>query len=1029
MMKKVKIILLSFISEKAALVYIFLFGLSIGVATFIENDFGTDAAQKWCYQASWFNLLLFLFGLSNAYLMFKYQLWQRKRYSALLFHFSILIILLGSAITRFYGFEGTVAIREGQSQQQFLTTEAYLGLKITTANGQQYQDHKRVLFSSIGKNEFDHVYHLENRDLKIELIDFIPNAVERFITDSKATQSIKIVFPGASGRQEVWLPFGEKKVIFGTPFCFSRQAQPDCINILQQGDSLFFKVAANYEFMEMATQKQVVVNNADTIMPLHFRSLYQVGGAQFVFSHLATGRNLGYISKSPKIESNSLNAVHLKLSLGNEKQEVFLLGNRNQPGQPQFAQLSDIQLELSYGAIFKDLPFSLKLNNFELKRYPGTNSPSSFSSYVIVQDPVNHINTPFHIYMNHVLDHQGYRFFQSSYDQDEKGTYLSMNHDYWGSMISYFGYFLLTIGFVWNLLSKKSRFANLRKALPILLLFVGSQSVFGQTTLIAKREVPSSEHADLFSQLLVQDFNGRFKPLHTLNREILRKVYGNENFESYSADQVVLGMLGSSSTWVSAPIIKIGKHPQLNKILNCSAETKYLSYSDFFNTQGQYKLQNFVDQSSLKQDKDKNNFDKELLKLDERVSIVNMVMSGNIFKIIPLKNDPNNKWISQHDHDVNGHVEAQKWFGQYLEALHQALHHQEYSFANQLLADLDQFQRSQNPDILPSQSQRSWEIWLNKSHLFERLTYAYLLLGLCFLVFLFWQMFSINTWKSKLETVTNWFGYFFVVLHSLGLILRWYISERAPWSNGYESMIYIAWAVMLAGFLFARKSTGAKSATYILGAVMLFVAQMSFFSPEITPLEPVLNSYWLTIHVSMEAGSYGFLLLGGIIGMLNLILLTFKMNKHQETIQKQVKELTILNELILTAGIVMLSIGTFLGGVWANESWGRYWGWDAKETWALVSILVYALILHLRFIPRFNNFFVFNVASIFGFASIIMTYFGVNYYLSGLHSYAAGDPIPIPDWVYISVMLLTCLSIYAGVNFYRFWTKNRGLKI
>jgi ABC-type transport system involved in cytochrome c biogenesis permease subunit len=152
-------------------------------------------------------------------------------------------------------------------------------------------------------------------------------------------------------------------------------------------------------------------------------------------------------------------------------------------------------------------------------------------------------------------------------------------------------------------------------------------------------------------------------------------------------------------------------------------------------------------------------------------------------------------------------------------------------------------------------------------------------------------MFSINTWKSKLETVTNWFGYFFVVLHSLGLILRWYISERAPWSNGYESMIYIAWAVMLAGFLFARKSTGAKSATYILGAVMLFVAQMSFFSPEITPLEPVLNSYWLTIHVSMEAGSYGFLLLGGIIGMLNLILLTFKMNKHQETIQKQVKEL------------------------------------------------------------------------------------------------------------------------------------------
>jgi cytochrome c-type biogenesis protein CcsB len=1029
MMNFVKNILLSFISEKAALVYIFLFGLSIGVATFIENDFGTDAAQKWCYQATWFNVLLTLFACSNAFLMFKYQMWQRKRYSVLLFHLSILIILLGSAITRFYGFEGTVAIREGQSQHQFLTTEAYLGLKITTKNGQQFQDHKRVLFSSLGKNDFEHVYHLENRDLKIQLIDFIPNAVERFISDSKSAQSIKIVFPGSNGRQEVWLHYGEKKVLFGTPFNFSTNAMPDCINILKQGDSLFFKVAANYQFMEMATQKQIVVNEVDTIVPLQFRSLYQVGNAQFVFSQLANGRNLGYSSKSPKIESNSLNAVHLKLSSGNEKQDVYLLGNKNQLGQAQIIQLSDLKLELTYGSILKDFPFSLQLSNFELKRYPGTNSPSSFSSYVVVKDHANQVNMPYHIFMNHVLDYQGYRFFQSSYDQDEKGTYLSMNHDFWGSSISYLGYFLLTIGFLWNLLSKTSRFANLRKALPILLFFISSSSVFGQTTLSVKREVPSEEHADLFSQLLVQDFNGRFKPIHTLNREILRKVFGDENFESYSADQVVLGMLGSSSTWVTAPIIKIGKHPQLNKILKCSSQTKHLSYSDFFNSKGKYKLQIFVDKSVLKQDRDKNNFDKELLKLDERVSITNMVMSGNIFKIIPLENDPNHKWISQHDHDVNGHVEAQKWFQQYLEALHQGLHHQEYSFANQLLADLDQFQRHQNPDVLPSQSQRLWEIRLNNSHLFERLTYAYLLLGLSFLVYLFWQMFSIQSWKTKLETVTNWLGYFFIVLHSFGLLLRWYISERAPWSNGYESMIYIAWAVMLAGFLFARKSTGAKSATYILGAVMLFVAQMSFFSPEITPLEPVLNSYWLTIHVSMEAGSYGFLLLGGIIGMLNLILLTFKMSKHQEAIQNQVRELTILNELILTGGIVMLSIGTFLGGVWANESWGRYWGWDAKETWALVSILVYALILHLRFIPRLNNFFVFNVASIFGFASIIMTYFGVNYYLSGLHSYAAGDPIPIPEWVYISVIVLICLSTFAGFNFYRYWTKNRSLKI
>ncbi|RLD21565.1 MAG: cytochrome C biogenesis protein, partial [Bacteroidetes bacterium] len=249
--------------------------------------------------------------------------------------------------------------------------------------------------------------------------------------------------------------------------------------------------------------------------------------------------------------------------------------------------------------------------------------------------------------------------------------------------------------------------------------------------------------------------------------------------------------------------------------------------------------------------------------------------------------------------------------------------------------------------------------------------------------------------------------------HTEGLGFRWYISGHAPWSNGYESMIYIAWTTILAGLIFARKSIGGLTATTILSSTILMVAGLSWLDPEITPLVPVLKSYWLTIHVSLEAGSYGFLALGSIIGVLNLISMIFATEKSKVRVKRTIKEMTSISEMTLIGGLVMVSVGTYLGGVWANESWGRYWGWDAKETWALVTILVYAFILHMRFIPGLRGAYAFNVASLFGFASVMMTYYGVNYYLSGLHSYAAGDPVPIPTFVYYTVASLAAISLLA----------------
>jgi cytochrome c-type biogenesis protein CcsB len=245
------------------------------------------------------------------------------------------------------------------------------------------------------------------------------------------------------------------------------------------------------------------------------------------------------------------------------------------------------------------------------------------------------------------------------------------------------------------------------------------------------------------------------------------------------------------------------------------------------------------------------------------------------------------------------------------------------------------------------------------------------------------------------------------------MAMRWYIGGHAPWSNAYESIVFIAGSTVVAGLIFAKKSPFTLGAAALLAGITMGVAHMNFINPEITNLVPVLKSYWLMIHVATIISGDGFLGLGSILSLLVLILYIMKRGENKN-IDRSIKELTNIAEMSIIVGLFLMTIGNFLGGVWANESWGRYWGWDAKETWAAVTILVYASILHLRFIPALKNPFAFNVASLWGYSTVIMTYFGVNYYLSGLHSYAAGAPIPLPDWVIPSVIALFVLTLVAA---------------
>jgi cytochrome c-type biogenesis protein CcsB len=1023
MMNSIKKWVFQIINEKTGLLYVLLFTAAIAIATFVENDYGTETAQKLIYTTTWFELLIALIGLSVLYSLVKYQLWKRKQYSVLLFHISIIIIIIGSGITRFWGFEGMMNIREGQTQSQFVSSESYVSLYFTDKSNQNYEMKHPVLFSSLGSNHFKEIYQINNQNIQVTLKEFIPNCKETTIEDQNGKLTVKIVVPGKGGRIEEYLEQGQEKNIGGVNFSFKEEFKPGQIQLSYQNSKLFIRTDENMSALEMATQTQVTFPSDTGMVPLMLRSLYQLGGIQFVVPEFQTGVKTILTSGSPKLKSESVNALRLQVDYKNQSREILVKGSKGIVGEPVNAAFDDLNIQFQYGAILKTLPFSLKLDKFELERYPGTNSPASFSSFVQVSDPVQNESYDYHIFMNHILDHGGYRFFQSSYDQDEKGTYLSVNHDFGGTWVSYLGYFLLTVGMIWTLIDKKTRFALLRKTankMSVVLAFLLFPSwIFAQNKIEPKIVVPSEFHAEKVSKILVQDVQGRMKPMHTFSREILRKVYGSESFDNANADQVVLGIWGANENWYTIPFIKIGKDDSLKILLNVGNAT-HLSFRDFFDEEGNYVLGSMMEVTSRKADKDKGTFDKALVALDERVSIMNMLFSGTLFKWVPIENDSNRNWGSAHEHHDHNEIAentevAERFFDTYKQALHDGIEHQDYKSANDLIDDLHQYQIMAASEYIPSDNQRSFEILLNESKIFIRLAFVNTFIGFAFLFALFLSIFSKKNYISKLQRILLTTSFLTFVLHTLGLGIRWYVSERAPWSNGYESMIYIAWTAVLAGLIFNRKSLGGLASTFVLSGIMLFIAHLSFLNPEITPLVPVLKSYWLTIHVSMEAGSYGFLLLGGIIGLLNLLLfvtLTFNHN-YQRTISHQIEHLTKLSEITITGGLIMLAIGTYLGGVWANESWGRYWGWDAKETWALVSIMVYALILHMRFIPGLRGNYAFNVASIFGFASVIMTYFGVNYYLSGLHSYAAGDPVPVPTWVYISVVMIAFISIWA----------------
>lgn len=1006
---------------KAGALYILLFATAIGIATFIENDFGTSAAQKVVYKTKWFELLLFLFSGSLVYNIIKFRMYQNRKWALILFHLSMIVIFIGAAITRYYGYEGVMHIREDDSSNSILSYETYLQFEAIDRVGKYHFD-EPVLFASLGNNNWNESYQIGQQRIEAQVLQFIPNPIQQIKEVEEGVPMLKVVFGSSEGREEYILQKGETKRLRGVLFNFSDKEVLGAFNITYN-DVLYFKTNQVYTQTVMATQER------DTLVPkeeghrLALRSLYSNGISSFVFGDFRESGKLELVSSDQKVKNESMTALKMRVDVKGQVKEKYVFGKKGLPGQPTIFPFDNMSLAVRYGAKPIELPFEIKLYDFQMERYPGTNSAASYASEVQLIDHRSNIKEDHRIYMNHILDYGGFRFFQSSFDQDEKGTYLSVNHDFWGTWISYLGYFLLTLGLIMVFFSKKTRFYQVRKrikeirdqratALSLMLFLCTAMSA--QKVIAPKISSINPDHAALFSEMIVQDHKGRMKPVHTLNRELLRKISRTESLLGLSADQIILGLYSDKSKWLNIPFIKSGKSPQIGKILE--NENELLAYKDFFNVDGSYKLREEVRRAYGLQPIDRGAFEKELMKIDERINIVSMIFSGRIFKLIPVENDENNTWISaipDHGHDQFDRTIADNFFNSYRSALHDAQNSNDYTFVNKLLNELKSYQEQHGSAVYPSDTQINLEILLNKLNVFNRLALYYFLAGFLSLILLFLSVFNTKYDWNKVFRFLFLLVILGFIFHTIGLGIRWYVSGRAPWSNGYESMIYIAWTSVLAGLIFARKNIGGLSATMILAGSILLVAMLSYLDPEITPLVPVLRSYWLTIHVSLIAGSYGFLMLGAIIGVINLLLMIIGNKSNQALVKSQILELTLISEVTLVGGLVMISIGTYLGGVWANESWGRYWGWDAKETWALVTILIYAFILHMRLIPGFKSLYAFNVATLFGMASVIMTYFGVNYYLSGLHSYAAGDPVPIPTWVYIAVGSLLVISVLA----------------
>lgn len=903
-------------SFKTTLILLALLAIGAGVATFIENDFGTSTARVLVYNNIWYETVLVLTTVNLMCIIYKFKMW--KNTPRFMFHSAFVVILIGAGVTRYVGYEGVMQIKEGTTENRMISLEPYL--QVTIKDGEktyfkEYQMEFTTLMKSI--NEFKHTISYDGKNV---------------VVDYK-----------------------------------------------------------NYMLAKKGTAK--------------------------------------------------MGMLTVDVTANGETQEIKLPGRRSQKGMQRDLQFGDTTVSLEYGSKILTLPFAIKLNDFQLDRYPGSHSPSSYASEVTVIQEDN-TSYDYRIFMNKTLHQGNFLFFQSSYFPDETGTVLSVNNDP-GKWPTYLGYFLLTLGLVLNFFDKKSRFAKLTKfvaskniaslTVACLLAFATTHANAEETDANFKIKAQQTveylktfrENSDVtakkFARLVTQSSSGRMKPISSLNIEIVTKLSGKKSLFGMNADQIVLGILSRPEIWRDLKIIKI-KTPKLKNFIGVDQSRKLIAFSEVFKD-GKYLLAKESEKASLMKPTERGTYERDIIKIDERLNIMYAVFNATLFnifpKVVPLNDTvENNKWYTPMDAMSAFEGKNKTAVEQMVRGLINTIIDNKWTEADNYISLISTYQEKVGAAVTLSEAEINNEIMFNELDIFPKVMIAYLILGFFILIAAFIVVFN-PTIKPKKTTY-----FFFVILalifavHTFGMGFRWIISGHAPWSDTYETLLYISWSAVFAGVMFFRKHLLALSSAVIVAGIFMFTAHLTGIDPQITNLVPVLKSYWLTIHVSILTASYGFFALAAVLGYITLIMFIFRKNRPH--IDDTIKHINAINEIALIVGLAAITIGNFLGGIWANESWGRYWGWDPKETWAYVSIVIYAIVIHLRFVKSLATPFVFAVAAVLSFSTILMTYFGVNFYLAGLHSYATGDPVPIPTWVYY---VLTLIVVTIALAY-----KNRDLK-
>lgn len=1047
-----------FFSTRLMGVLFIVFGIAMGIGTFVESKYSTETARIWIYNTRWFEAIMVFFVINFIGNMFRYKLFAWKKWPVLLLHLSWIFIILGAFITRYISYEGVMPIREGNTERVFYSDKTYLTALVDgEIEGRPLRktiERDIIVTPEALKSDLPWKDDYNSQPFTVSYIDFIENAKEGLVLNENGTQYLKVVEAGDGQRHEHYLENGTIASIHNVLFALNKKTD-GAINIFTTDSTYQILSPFNGSFMRMADQFQGTAPK-DSLQEFQLRSLYNMAGMQFVIPELVVKGSYGVVEvPENEADKNTQSALVVEVSSNGETIQKKILGGKGPTNFSNKFSVGGLDFSMAYGSKTYELPFGITLKDFIAEKYPGTEAGyASFMSKVTLQDDRPY---DYDIFMNNILDHEGYRFFQSGFDPDEKGTILSVNHDRWGTLITYLGYFLLYIGLMGIMFFGKTRFKDLGVALnklqakkakltTILILATVLNSTAQQHTAddnhehsggymptqaqidsIIEATIVSKEHAEAFGKLVIQDQAGRMKPINTFSSELLRKLSLKDKFNKMNSDQVFISMMLNAPAWYNTEFIAIDKkglNDSLRHVLNLPEGQEYMKATDFFDKNGEYKLKPFIREATATNILNK--FQQDIKDANMRLSVLNQALSGNIIKIFPLLNDENNKWISAVEYRGGQHKVSDSLYANfvknglpyYLVSLRSAIKTRDYTEADKLLAAFKKNQQNHGAEVLPSETKINIEVIYNKLSIFNIICIGYVIAGALLFFVLIFQIFKDRKiWKALSYSLQGTIIILFL-WHTAGLILRWYISGHAPWTDAYESMLYVAWATIGMGMLFLKKNTMTLAAAAFVCSMLLFFAHQNWVDPAIDNLVPVLDSYWLMIHVAVIVGSYGPLTVGMILGVVSLLLMIFTTKKNKKRMELNLKELTIINELVLTTGLVMLTIGNFLGGQWANESWGRYWGWDPKETWALISIMVYAFVLHMRLIPGLRGKWTFNFLSVIAYFSIMMTYFGVNYYLVGLHSYGQSGAAAItPDYVWHIVL---AAFILGGISLWRY---------